>query len=466
MMTVDFIYDTDSSFDEEDQLLYDESYEKLTAFEQEENSTSSTGLERLASRLNLADDYKSSLNIQRTRTKDRADRAVTEQVLDPRIRMILLKMINRGVFFEVNGCLSTGKEANVYHAVTDDGQHRAIKIYKSTILTFKNRDRYVTGEYRFRNGYSRSNPRKMTQTWAEKEMRNLKRLEAAGIPCPEAILLKLQVLVMRFIGDDKGWPAPRLKDFPNLDKELHDDPQGSTTVKERLYRQCCSYMRRLYQDCHLVHADLSEYNMLVHHDSLVIIDVSQSVEHDHPHALDFLRIDCQNVLRFFSSSGGLKTVSLKQLFDFIVTPDLTEADALKAFMMLEPEGYTEDAIFRDSFMPQVLDDVVDVEREIVKGTDVNALIVGVKTGTNNNNNNNNNVTLDANSSTESDGSSESDTDSHDDSDSETEMTPEQLKQARKENKKQVKAENREKRKQKMKKHEKRRAEKTTKTKKH
>ena len=26
-----------------------------------------------------------------------------------------------------------------------------------------------------------------------------------------------------------------------------------------------------------------------------IIDVSQSVEHDHPHALDFLRKDCTNV---------------------------------------------------------------------------------------------------------------------------------------------------------------------------
>ena len=57
-------------------------------------------------------------------------------------------------FYQVNG-VSTGKEANVYHALTESGEHRAIKIYKSTILTF-NRDRYVTGEYRFRHGYSRA----------------------------------------------------------------------------------------------------------------------------------------------------------------------------------------------------------------------------------------------------------------------------------------------------------------------
>lgn len=44
--------------------------------------------------------------------KDKADRATTEQVLDPRTRLILFKMIGRGVLFEVNGCISTGKEVN------------------------------------------------------------------------------------------------------------------------------------------------------------------------------------------------------------------------------------------------------------------------------------------------------------------------------------------------------------------
>lgn len=42
--------------------------------------------------------------------KDKSDRATTEQVLDPRTRIILFKMIGRGLLFEVNGCVSTGKE--------------------------------------------------------------------------------------------------------------------------------------------------------------------------------------------------------------------------------------------------------------------------------------------------------------------------------------------------------------------
>ena len=57
--------------------------------------------------------------------------------------MILFKLINRGVLDHVNGCISTGKEANVYHAVGGEGQQLAIKIYKTSILVFKDRDRFL-----------------------------------------------------------------------------------------------------------------------------------------------------------------------------------------------------------------------------------------------------------------------------------------------------------------------------------
>ena len=42
--------------------------------------------------------------------KDKSDRATNEQVLDPRTRIILFKMIGRGLIHEVNGCVSAGKE--------------------------------------------------------------------------------------------------------------------------------------------------------------------------------------------------------------------------------------------------------------------------------------------------------------------------------------------------------------------
>ena len=64
------------------------------------------------------------------------------QALDPRTRMVLFKMLNRGLFSDINGCISTGKEANVYHAVDGAGNDLAVKIYKTSILVFKDRDRY------------------------------------------------------------------------------------------------------------------------------------------------------------------------------------------------------------------------------------------------------------------------------------------------------------------------------------
>lgn len=134
-----------------------------------------------------------------------------EQVLDERTRRILLKLINNEVVTEINGCISTGKEANVYHAVNNATKKEyAIKIYKTSILIFKDRDRYVEGEFRFRRGYCSSNPRKMVAMWAEKELRNLKRMEGV-IASPVGLLVKSNVLVMDFVGKEMK-NAPRLKD--------------------------------------------------------------------------------------------------------------------------------------------------------------------------------------------------------------------------------------------------------------
>ena len=331
-----------------------------------------TSLSRHAGRLRL-DSRQSGLEGKHDRVADKSDRATSEQVLDPRTRMILLQMINRNVVSEVNGCLSTGKEANVYHAVSipqDDSSeaavaplHRAIKVYKTSILIFKDRDRYVTGEYRFRQGYSKSNNRAMVKVWAEKEMRNLKRIYASGIPCPQPVYLRLHVLVMGFLGDKKGIPAPRLKDV-----EL----EGSD-VEARwklLYLQLLSYMRTLYQTCHLVHADLSEYNVLYHEDKLWLIDVSQSVEHDHPRSLEFLRMDVKNVGDFFRRKG-VDVLSEKTVFGFVTAADggTKPPEVISSIQKLyderpEEEGEVDNEVFRNQYIPQTLEQVYDVERDV------------------------------------------------------------------------------------------------------
>jgi RIO kinase 1 len=317
----------------------------------------------------------------RDREKDKSDRATSEQVLDPRTRMILLQLINRNIVSEIHGVLSTGKEANVYHALTipdpTDADpdpaplHRAIKVYKTSILVFKDRDRYMTGEFRFRQGYNKSNNRAMVKLWAEKEMRNLKRIYHAGIPCPEPLYLRLHVLVMGFLGDRKGWPAPRLRDvkFEGLTAEEEEQKWKD------LYIQLLGHMRTLYQVCRLVHGDLSEYNLLYHEGKLFVIDVSQSVEHDHPRSLEFLRMDIKNVSDFFRSQN-VEVLSERQVFIFITNAEASNelSDMQKALedMFVTREKQTEEErrqedidneVFRQQYIPQTLEQVYDVERD-------------------------------------------------------------------------------------------------------
>lgn len=315
---------------------------------------------------------------------DKLDRATVEQVLDPRTRMILFRLLSRNRLRTLDGCVSTGKEANVYFATAasdpacsqdanglyppnpDLQAHDcspdaavAVKIFKTSILQFKDRERYVAGEFRFRRGgYQRGSNRKMVQQWAEKEFRNQIRLQEAGIPAPIPLLLKPPILIMSFFGKD-GWPAPRLK-----------DATLSSSRYSKIYFRVCMLMRRMFRVAHLVHGDLSEYNMLYWKGDVIIIDVSQSVEDDHPMALDFLRRDCANVNDFFRRTGGVAVLGVRELFDFVTGEhigDSNEEQEGNLNYLLDSAGCRDaesmrlfrrdDDVFMRSYIPRTLQEV-------------------------------------------------------------------------------------------------------------
>uniref|UniRef100_A0A915IGL8 Serine/threonine-protein kinase RIO1 n=1 Tax=Romanomermis culicivorax TaxID=13658 RepID=A0A915IGL8_ROMCU len=272
----------------------------------------------------------------RVRVKDKQDRATVEQVLDPRTRMILFKLLSKNIVTTVNGCISTGKEANVYHAFSP-------------------------------HGYCKGNPRKMVATWAEKEMRNLLRIRNANVLCPEPAILKGHVLVMEFLGID-GWPSPVLKEAQINDQEK---------IAE-LHFDIMLTMRRLYRHCKLVHADLSEYNLIYHNGKAYVIDVSQAVEHDHPHALEFLRKDCENIIEFFRRKQQ-DVLFVKELFSFITDPLINDEEAdgkLKEMLKSASERQQtngqedmerqkiEDEFFKKVYIPKKLEDVEKYEKDI------------------------------------------------------------------------------------------------------
>jgi RIO kinase 1 len=246
--------------------------------------------------------------------KDKADRATVEQVLDSRTRAVLVSLIRRGLVGGVQGCVSTGKEANVYFAPGPENppeeigegksypkpypKDLALKIYKTSILSFKSRSQYIQGEHRFRNAYTKvANPRKMVKVWAEKELRNLRRLYEGGVRCPRVVDVRENVLVMEFLGsapsiEEQGGQVliasqPRSGDddvneddssdmLKNVkgqagDQDEAESSRASKRLKDadvdleelrELYAELLGAMRWMFRRCRLVHTDLSEYNIL------------------------------------------------------------------------------------------------------------------------------------------------------------------------------------------------------------
>jgi RIO kinase 1 len=315
------------------------------------------------------------------RNKDKADRATTEQVLDPKTYRVIQKLRNKGTITKLNGCISTGKEANVYHANGPDNTEFAVKIYKTSILVFKDRDRYIGGEFRFRHGYCKGNPRKLIKVWAEKEVRNLKRLQVGNIRCPAPLVLKSNFVMMNFLGKD-GNAAPRLKDV-SLD---------SVEEWDKIYIEIIDIMRKLFKNCKLVHADLSEYNILYHDYNVYIIDVAQAVEDDHPNAIYFLKRDCKNINDFFERSG-VDPITNQQLFEIITTFENNKniEDFVNTLRNLNDEKLKENSKFReiennnfnDFLIPRTLKDEEIDYNKIVKNTDMKSVVekmVGIHQG--------------------------------------------------------------------------------------
>lgn len=223
---------------------------------------------------------------------------------------------------------------------------------------------------------------------------------------------------MDFIGS-KGWAAPRLKDAT----------LGEESNIWKQYLDLVGMCWKLWHRCRLVHADLSEYNILCvffspcsqtpksnlflryryYRKKLYIIDVSQSVEHDHPHALEFLRKDVSNVIDFFRRRLKIPTMTVKECFNFVVSdmtilvatlvstynllPKVHEilgenyAETLKSPLTYDQEDkllaiyldtfhskftdrtaefYTsvEEEFFKRAYIPRTLDEVNDFERDI------------------------------------------------------------------------------------------------------
>jgi RIO kinase 1 len=140
--------------------------------------------------------------------------------------------------------------------------------------------------------------------WAEKEYRNLARLEKVGIPVPRPVGFEENIVVMTLIGGN-GVAAPQLNELESVDYAA-------------ISRMVLAALETLVSRAHLVHGDLSPYNIVVWDKKSYIIDVSQAVLVSHPDAARLLENDFRIVATFFE----LKDVDVEDYYR--VWADLTE----------------------------------------------------------------------------------------------------------------------------------------------
>jgi len=216
------------------------------------------------------------------RIKDADALKVRADVFDEVTLIALYKLVHKKLISVIGGPISTGKEANVFYG-EHDGRGIAIKIYRIRTANFKAMTDYLAGDRRFAS--VRGSRKGIVFAWTKKEYSNLARAHDAGIPVPEPLAFDRNILLMEFLGRGEV-PYPQLRNAEVADYGV-------------VYRQILGYIERLYRDARLVHADLSEYNIL-YHEKPYLIDMGQAVTLDHPRAGAFLIRDIRNINRYFS----------------------------------------------------------------------------------------------------------------------------------------------------------------------
>jgi RIO kinase 1 len=203
------------------------------------------------------------------------------------------------------GILKTGKEADVFlvERALPEAERAclmAAKRYRGGDHRLFHRDAgYLEGrrvrasrEMRAMQRRSQFGRNLIAQQWAEAEFAALRRLWRAGAPVPYPVQRIGTELLLEFIGDADGTAAPRLVQLRPTARELAE-----------LWRQLVDAMLLLARGGY-AHGDLSAYNLLVHGETLVLIDLPQLVDIvANPRGRAFLERDVRSACAWFAARG-------------------------------------------------------------------------------------------------------------------------------------------------------------------
>jgi RIO kinase 2 len=189
--------------------------------------------------------------------------------------------------------LGVGKEADVYDALNPRGERIAVKFHRLGRISFR--------QTRRKRGYTAEHAGWLFQSRlaAEKEFQALKLVFPKGVAVPEPISQNRHVIAMGMI---EGAELAEWREIPKPKKVL----------KEILLN-----IRKAYLKADIIHADLSEYNILLKPNMrILIIDWPQYVTKEHPNSQQLLTRDVKNILQYFERKHMME-VKLKEALAYV-----------------------------------------------------------------------------------------------------------------------------------------------------
>jgi RIO kinase 2 len=209
--------------------------------------------------------------------------------------------VKAGLIDAFGQTLGVGKEAEVYDALTQAGVRVAVKFHRLGRISFR--------QTRRKRGYVAEHAGWLFQSRlaAEKEFHALKLVYACGVAVPEPLNQNRHAIAMDMI---EGSELARWRELPKPEKVL---------------KEILRNVKKAYVKARVIHADLSEYNILLKPDwHVLIIDWPQYVVAGHPNAQQLLMRDVKNVLKYFSRRYGLK-VKNREVYAYVTGKSRTLA---------------------------------------------------------------------------------------------------------------------------------------------
>jgi RIO kinase 1 len=238
----------------------------------------------------------------------------------------LQPLVEDGVIDAVVRQLMSGKEAMVFIVRCGD-EIRCAKVYKEAnkrafrqaVDYTENRKTKNSRRARAMEKRTRYGRKAQEEAWQSAEVDALYRLAAAGVRVPKPYNFHEGVLLMELVTGADGEPAPRLDDveFSAEDARAHHH-----TLMMQVVRMLCAGV---------IHADLSEFNVLLGGDGPVIIDLPQAVDAaGNNHAQSMLERDVRNLTNYFGRYAPelLATQYAKEIWSLYESGKLTSETML------------------------------------------------------------------------------------------------------------------------------------------